>query len=93
MAATVSLPRVFRSLSVAPLPLIEPLRSTRAPLRTSMPLLSLYLEATRTRLCLSQTIVNLSLRVRSRRIADLTLRATFGEYVLTSGPSSLSAAE
>ncbi len=58
-----------------------------------MRLLSLYFDVTRT-LCLgSHRIVNVSLRVRSRRIADLMLRATFGEYVLTSGPSSLSAAE
>jgi hypothetical protein len=58
-----------------------------------MPLFSLTLEVIRALLFGSHVIVSFTLRVRSRRIADLMFAGTFGEYVLTSGPSFESAAE
>ena len=88
-----SLPVVFFSLSVVVLPLIEPLVRIFLPLRSWMLLLSLTFDVTRTLFLGSHVIVVLTLRVRSRRIADLILAGTFGEYVYTSGPSFLTALE
>ena len=62
---------VFLSLRIVVLALIEPLARIFLPLRSWMLLLSLTFEVTRTLFFGSQVIVSLTLRVRSRRIADL----------------------